>query len=233
MTREAKIFVLLIAVVVLLLTIFGRKIPYVRHTPEYIKEYILQKEVEEGIRRQTTPLPGALKDGPTLADIEADSRYDQEWETEKVWEGEFHFSIDHPKSWYVAVIPPLVRVDRPCKDVCPTFYITADPRGKNINDPKQHPELKTIFDPKNDHEILEEEYTTIDGRNAYTIRVEHPSTSGANSPVRQRFYYILTDNFIYKLEYSEYDNNRDMYLKEEEWVYGEAFNRMVDSLKFY
>lgn len=232
MTREAKIFASLVAVATISLALISGKIPYARYDPEYIKRYILQKEVEEEIRRRTTPPPGELKDSPTLADIEANPRYDQEWETEKVWEGDFHFSIDHPKSWWVAVIPPLVRIDRPCKDVCPTFYVTADPKG-GLNDPKQYPELKTIFDPKNNYEILEEEYTTIDGHQTYTIRVEHPSISGAKPPVRQRFYYILTENFIYKLEYSEYDNNNDVYLKEEEWVYGDAFNRMVESLKFY
>lgn len=157
----------------------------------------------------------------------------QEWETEEIREGDFHFSINHPKSWKVIAVSPLVWIRRPCRDVCPTFYLSNGLRKKGLDDPKQHPDFKVILDPKNNYTVLEEKLTTIDGRPTFTIQTEHPSLSGANSPVRQRFYYVTTDAFVYKLEYLEYDGKNDVYLCDEEWVFGDAFGQMVESLRFY
>jgi hypothetical protein len=230
---KSKKFLLLPAVIFLLLVIWSKRVHHGWHDPENLWRDLTHKEIEEKIKNFGSPSPGALKEDPTLAEIEADPRYDQEWKTERIWEGEFHFSINHPQSWGVMVIPPFVRLHRPCGNICPTFYISVEPRGKNTNDLKQHRDFKVLLDPENNYEILEEEDTTIDGCKTYTIRVEHPAISGAKFPVRQRFYYVLTDNLIYKIEYWENDKGNNIYLPEEKWKYGDVFDRMVKSLRFW
>jgi len=191
-----------------------------------LRKRLIRQEIDERLANSliNTPSPKAQ---PNYQESNSPSVYGNDWVRTSIASKASGYTVelDHPSNWHLwTYLEETSLLSKVCREnICLRFTIDRI-LGGNGN-PENHPDFQVYNKGKSDP-VIERESVTIGGKKSIYVYTQDNS----NRQISFARYYIASKSAIYKLTYSEYDNNSNKYVIKTNWVFNQDLDKVIISL---